>query len=101
MVMASYRIICTNQVPVTHPKTDAHVVAVGTGPTPQSYTNKWTLDQVLNAMRLGDTFYSRASPPAHSRVLRLTPARSAGAFTYDPRRTDCGTTTWTHCRPAP
>lgn len=57
--MGSYRIICTNQVPVMHPKTDAHIVALGTGATPESYTNKWTLDQVLNAMHLGDIFYTQ------------------------------------------
>jgi hypothetical protein len=57
--MARYRIICTNQEPVHLPTTHAHIVAVGTGVTPDHYDRKWTLDQVLWAMDQGDTFYTQ------------------------------------------
>ncbi len=56
--MATYRITCTQQVPVTEPTTHAHIVAVGTGLTAQSYSRRWTLNEVLAAMDRGDVFYT-------------------------------------------
>lgn len=56
--MASYRIVCTEQVPVGNPHSHAHIVAVGTGADPSSATDGWTLDQVLAAMDRGDLFYT-------------------------------------------
>ena len=57
--MAEYRIICTNQEPVAQPNDRAHIVAVGTGTTPDKYDTYWTLDQVLTAMDRGHIFYTR------------------------------------------
>ena len=48
--MADYRIICTTQVPVNSPTTHAHIVSVGTGISPDSYTETWTLAQVIAAI---------------------------------------------------
>ncbi len=56
--MAQYRIICTNQEPVGMPHDRAHIVGVGTGPSASSYTGYWTLQQVLDAMDAGHTFYT-------------------------------------------
>ena len=56
--MAQFRIICTNQVPVTEPTTHAHIVAVGTGSSPEQYDRKWTLAEVLAAIDRGDVFYT-------------------------------------------
>lgn len=56
--MAKYRIVCTEQEPVTHPPTDAHIVAVGTGSDPSRADTRWTLTQVLTAMDEGHTFYT-------------------------------------------
>ena len=57
--MASYRIICTDQVPVTEPNRTAHIVAVGTGTDPGRYNRRWALDEVLSAMDGGDRFYTQ------------------------------------------
>lgn len=57
--MASYRIVCTEQEPVTQPTTHAHIVAVGTGNDPDSADKRWTLNQVLAAMDEGQTFYTQ------------------------------------------
>lgn len=56
--MANYRIICTQQVPVSEPTTHAHIVAVGTGSTAAEYSRRWTLDEVLRAMDRGDVFFT-------------------------------------------
>jgi hypothetical protein len=57
--MARYRIICTNQEPADKPPHSAHIVAVGTGTSPDQYTRKWTLSEVYTAMRSGDTFHTQ------------------------------------------
>ena len=57
--MATYRIICTNQEPVSQPNDRAHIVGVGTGSTTSNYTKWWTLKQVLAAMDNGDAFYTQ------------------------------------------
>ncbi len=57
--MARYRIICTRQEPVTAPPSHQHIVAVGTGTEPRHYTHLWSLDQVLEAMRRGDSFFTQ------------------------------------------
>ena len=57
--MARYRIICTRKEPAVAPPSHQHIVAVGTGNEPRHYTNIWTLDQVLEAMRRGDSFYTQ------------------------------------------
>jgi hypothetical protein len=57
--MARYRIICTRQEPATAPPSHQHIVSVGTGTEPRHYNNLWTLDQVLEAMRRGDSFFTQ------------------------------------------
>ena|ERR1700675_1229818 len=56
--MSQYRIVCTTQVPVSAPTLHAHIVNVGTGDDPESYSKYWTLAEVLAAMDNGDTFYT-------------------------------------------
>lgn len=69
--MARYRIICTRQEPASAPPSHQHIVAVGTGNEPRHYTNIWTLDQVLEAMRQGDSFYTQGE---HSgRIAEVEP----------------------------
>ena len=57
--MARYRIVCTEQEPVTEPTTHAHIVAVGTGTDPDKADKRWTLNEVLTAMDKADTFYTQ------------------------------------------
>jgi hypothetical protein len=57
--VATYRIVCTEQVPVNEPNRRAHIVAVGTGTDPTRYTRRWSLDEVLTAMDRGDRFYTQ------------------------------------------
>ena len=56
--MAAYRIVCTDQEPITQPTTHAHIVAVGTGTDPDKAEQKWPLADVLSAMNKGDNFYT-------------------------------------------
>ncbi len=56
--MASYRIVCTVQAPADQPSSHQHIVAVGTGTDPDRAENRWSLQQVLDAMDRGDTFYT-------------------------------------------
>lgn len=57
--MAYYRIVCTEQKPYPNPPTHAHIVAVGTGDDPYRASRRWTLTEVLDAMDLGDVFFTR------------------------------------------
>lgn len=57
--MASYRIVCTDQEPVTQPTSHAHVVRVGTGTDPTKTDRIWTLNEVLIAMNQGDDFFTK------------------------------------------
>ena len=56
--MARYRIVCTDQEPYYQPTTHAHIVAVGTGTDPSKADQRWTLQEVLDAMDRGDSFYT-------------------------------------------
>ena len=57
--MASYRIVCTEQVPVSQPTTHAHIVAVGTGASANKAEQRWTVDEVWAAIDRRDTFYTK------------------------------------------
>lgn len=54
-----YRIVCTVQEPASAPPSHQHIVAVGTGDDPNKAENRWSLDEVLAAMKKGDTFYTK------------------------------------------
>jgi hypothetical protein len=56
--MTAYRIVCTDQVPVTQPTTHAHIVAVGTGTDPDKADQQWKLADVLAAMSKGESFFT-------------------------------------------
>ena len=56
--MASYRITCTEQEPVTLPVSHQHIVRVGTG-SDAGWSRKWTVAEVLQAMRAADSFYTQ------------------------------------------
>lgn len=56
--MARYRITCTEQEPVTAPVSHQHIVRVGTG-SDAGWSRKWTVNEVLTAMRQGDQFYTQ------------------------------------------
>ncbi len=59
--MSKYRIVCTEQEPVTnHPK-NAHIVAVGVGNDPSQANGRYSLSQVLQMMDNGDTFYTKGT----------------------------------------
>ena len=55
--MAAYRIVYTEQEPLSQPTTRAHIVAVWTG-TPTLPDQRWPLAVVLKAMDEGHTFYT-------------------------------------------
>ena len=57
--MASYRIVCTEQVPVTEPTAHAHIVVVGTGNAPDRAQHRSTLADVIRAIEVtGDSFHT-------------------------------------------
>lgn len=71
--MARYRVVCTRQVPPDRPNDQAHIVEVGTNPTPDSYSRLWTVREVIEAMSRGDTFYTqgeRSGKVARVEVVR-------------------------------
>lgn len=73
--MARYRIVCTNQEPANLPTKHAHIVAVGTGITSDQYNRKWTLAEVLTAMKNGDTFYTQGKTT--NKVAEVKPTKCA------------------------
>jgi hypothetical protein len=57
--MASHRIICDNQAPVSQPKSHAHIVLVGLASTsPGKYSQLLKLAEVLEWIDAGETFYT-------------------------------------------
>lgn len=54
-----YRIVCTEQEPVWNDPHHAHIVAVGVGTEPSAANARWTVGEVLAAMKRGDTFYTK------------------------------------------
>ena len=84
--MANFRIICTNQEPAGQPNDRAHIVAVGTGTTPDKYDRYWSLAEVLNAMDQGNVFY--------------TQGKNSGTVAYVQKYV-CPNCTRTHIRSAP
>jgi hypothetical protein len=57
--MATYRIVCTNQIPATKPPQHAHIVAVGVGSDPGKYNASISLNQVIQMMNNGDKFFTQ------------------------------------------
>ncbi len=57
--MATYRIVCTEKETVYVPTAHTHIVAVGTGSDPNSAEQRWTLQEVIDAMDRGDEFYTQ------------------------------------------
>lgn len=57
--MASYYVVCINKHP-THSDPHTRIQRVGTNESryASSCTKKWTVEQVIAAIRRGDTFYS-------------------------------------------
>ncbi len=51
--MADYRIVCRN---TEHPH--SHISDVGTGISPGQYLDIWTVTEVVEAMKAGDTFHT-------------------------------------------
>jgi hypothetical protein len=67
--MAQYRIVCTVQEPSYLPTKHAHIVNVGTGTDPNRAERKWTLAEVLAAMRT-NTFYTVSSSTGKVALVR-------------------------------
>lgn len=57
--MTTYRIVCTEQLPISQPPSHAHIVAVGIGTNPNAATQKMTLAEVLSAIDQGHIFYTQ------------------------------------------
>jgi hypothetical protein len=94
-LMARYRIIYTRQEPAAAPPSHQHIVAVGTGTEPCHYTHLWSLDQVLEAMRRGDSFYTQVSRAAGLRRSNRTTAPTAGGPTSVQTAMSLRTIIWT------
>ena len=74
-----YRVICTEQVPVTQPTSHAHIVKVGTGPTTASYTQKWTLAEVIAAIGRGDEFHTVSPSTGKTAQVKVVPCGKCGS----------------------
>jgi hypothetical protein len=57
--MSTYRIICTNQEPASQPPKHAHIVAIGVGTSTDQYSQRFTLQQVIQMMNYGDRFFTQ------------------------------------------
>lgn len=56
--MADYRIVCTIQQPASQPPEHAQIVSVGVGASPDHYTTRFLLQEVITMMDRGDRFYT-------------------------------------------
>lgn len=56
--MTEHRIVCTTQEPLSKPHEQAHIRAVGVGQDPSSADRKMQLEEVLQALKNGDKFYT-------------------------------------------
>lgn len=57
--MASYQVLCTEQVPAWNHPRQARIVAVGTGVDGMRPTHRWTVPEVVSAMDTGHTFFTK------------------------------------------
>jgi hypothetical protein len=55
----NYRIVCTEQEPVSAPPKHAHIVAVGVGTNPETATERLTFIQVIQMIEAGSIFYTQ------------------------------------------
>lgn len=57
--MATYYVVCINKHP-THSEPHVRIQRIGTNEqrTATSYSKRWTVDEVIAAIRRGDVFYS-------------------------------------------
>jgi hypothetical protein len=100
--MATYRIVCTNQEPFGQPHSHAHIVTVGTGNDPAKADTRRSLDEVLQAMDRGDTFYTRGITSGrvaqvekyHCTPCRRTYIRSAPDAVQDNNLDNLRTCNW-------
>lgn len=76
--MSRYRIVCTEQEPMSQPTTHAHIVAVGTGTDPDKADSRWSLQQVLNAMGNGDVFYTQGKQSGRIAKVERQNCRACG-----------------------
>lgn len=70
--------MCTNQEPVSAPKTHAHIVRVGIGDNPAAADEAMTLAQVLNAIDAGDTFYTKGTTSGKVAEVDAVPCAHCG-----------------------
>lgn len=57
--MASYRIVCTEQIPFSYHPSQAKIVAVGTGDDPYKAAERFTVEEVVSLMDQGHFFYTK------------------------------------------
>ncbi len=54
--MAEWRIVCIKKKIIERPESHLHISNVGTGERPDWADMRWDLDQVFQALYMGDTF---------------------------------------------
>jgi len=59
--MSAYRIVCTNQEPVSQPPQHAHIVAVGIGADPNKASRRLSLAEILQMVDQGDQFFTQGA----------------------------------------
>lgn len=58
----TFKIICTDQVPLYQPTTHAHIVAVGIDTNNDGYADiKHTKQQVISNIRAGNSYYTQGN----------------------------------------
>lgn len=72
--MASWRIVCVKWGTVSHPP-HTHITGIGTGDRADWADMRWALEQVLEAMAEGDTFYTQSEATG-----QMTPVETYECF---------------------
>jgi hypothetical protein len=76
--VASYQVVCTVQEPAYAPPTHAHIVEIGTGTTRQYFSRKWSLSEVIRAIRSGDSFYTVGPTSGRTAQVQIVACRHCG-----------------------
>lgn len=68
-----YRIVCTTQEPAWQGHEHASIKEVGTGQDPNKAEKRWTVQEVVDAIGRGDTFYTKG--PRSGKVAEVHTVR--------------------------
>lgn len=75
-----YRIVCTTQEPAWEDHEHAAIKEVGTGTDPKKAKKRWTVQQVVDALDKGDTFYTKGTGTGQEADVNKFRCTRCGAY---------------------